>query len=448
MADSSTRAYTQFKIRDLTQARGQDVRVSGWVHRYRQQSKSLAFITLRDGTGYLQAVLVGAVCQTPEATNLTRESSVTLSGALKVVPDGKTAPGGHELQVSTLTVIGAAPDGAESFDNKVTEDMSSSIALDQRHLVLRGERMSRIIKLRAGITAAFRRYFVNKGYNEVTPPCLVQTQCEGGSTLFKVPYFGEQAYLTQSSQLYLETCMPALGDVFCIQESFRAENSRTRRHLAEYTHLEIECPFIDFDELMNRIEDMVVSVAEDIMGGEFRADMEFINPSFKVPKKPFRRMEYTEGLKWLKSNNVKKEEDGTYYEFGEDIPEMPERRMTDALDEPILFNKFPAECKSFYMSRCADDKRLTESVDLLLPGVGEIVGGSMRIWDSAELQAAYEREGLDPSPYYWFTDQRKYGSVPHGGFGLGMERFITWMLGLHHIRDTTLYPRFKGRCTP
>jgi len=207
------------------------------------------------------------------------------------------------------------------------------------------------------------------------------------------------------------------------QESFRAEKSRTRRHLSEYTHLEAECPFINFDELLNRIEDLVCDTVDRVLKSPFADLFKEIHPDFKPPKRPFKRMEYKEGIEWLKKNNVTKD-DGTFYEFGEDIPEAPERKMTDAINEPILFCKFPAEIKSFYMPRCQDDNRLTESVDVLMPGVGEIVGGSMRIWNLEELMAGYKREGIDPAPYYWFTDQRKYGSCPHGGYGLGVERFL------------------------
>lgn len=217
---------------------------------------------------------------------------------------------------------------------------------------------------------------------------MVQTQVEGGSTLFDFQYYGETAYLTQSSQLYLETCLPSLGDVYCITDSFRAEKSLTRRHLSEFTHCEGELSFITFDDLLNFLEDMIVSVVEAVMRDPIAAQIiKDLNPDFKAPKKPFRRMEYSEAIKWLNENGVKKDvvdENGVKtgtcdYEFGEDIPESPERRMTDTINEPILLTKFPTEIKSFYMKRCPEDMRLTESVDVLMPGVGEITGGSMRM---------------------------------------------------------------------
>ncbi|KAL6305083.1 asparaginyl-tRNA synthetase [Sparassis latifolia] len=465
--DSSLPAATKAKIGNLTPLRSKRIRVSGWVHRLRVQ-KDLIFVVLRDGTGYLQCVFSGRVAQTYEALTLTLESTVELVGTLHPVPDGKTAPGGHELTVDYWKVIGAAPGGEDAFTNRLNEKSDPSIQADLRHLVIRGETASAVLKLRAALLTSFRASLTKRDLLEVTPPCMVQTQVEGGATLFKFDYYGQPAFLTQSSQLYLETCLPSLGDVFCVQESFRAENSHTRRHLSEYTHLEAELAFITFNDLMDHIEGVICDTVDILLESPSSAALiKQLNPNFTKPARPFRRLSYVDAIKWLNEHgiqheaedtegNVIKDEQGNAkmveHAVGDDIAEAAERRMTDILGTPVFLYGFPAELKAFYMKKIpgegSGEHVFTESCDLLMPGVGEIVGGSMRIADMEELLAAYKREGIEPSPYYWFTDQRKYGTSEHGGYGLGVERFLAWLANRYTVRECSLYPRWPGRATP
>ncbi|CCC67460.1 hypothetical protein NCAS_0A09020 [Naumovozyma castellii] len=445
--DKSLPVAKKFKIKGSYGQVGQRVKISGWVHRFRS-NKKVVFLVLRDGTGFLQCVLTGDLALAKQTLDITLETTVTLYGTIIKVPEGKTAPGDVELVVDYYEVVGQAPSGEEAFTNKIAEDSDPSLLLDQRHLALRGETLSGVMKVRAALLRAVRRVYEEEGLLEVTPPCMVQTQVEGGSTLFKLDYYGEEAFLTQSSQLYLETCLPALGDVFCVQESFRAEKSHTRRHLSEYTHIEAELAFLTFEELLEHIETLIVKsvqyVMEDPVAGPI---VNQLHPHFVPPKGPFMRLEYKDAITWLQEHNIKNE-DGEDFKFGDDIAEAAERKMTDTLNVPILLTRFPVEIKSFYMPKCKDDPRVTESVDVLMPTVGEITGGSMRISDIDELMAGFKREGIDPKPYYWFIDQRKYGTCPHGGYGLGTERILAWLCNRFTVRDCSLYPRFSGRCKP
>ncbi|KAK6454336.1 Asparaginyl-tRNA synthetase, cytoplasmic [Scheffersomyces xylosifermentans] len=445
--DESLPKAKKIKIRTVQNNLETRVAVQGWIHRLRLQ-KGVAFITLRDGTGYIQAVLSGDLAKARTTQELTIESTVVIKGVISKLPEGKSAPGGVELKADYYEVVGLAPSGDEAFTNKVQENADPSLLLDQRHLALRGEALSSVMKVRAALLRAIRRFFQEEGLLEVTPPCMVQTQVEGGSTLFKMDYYGEEAYLTQSSQLYLETCLPALGDVYCVQESFRAEKSHTRRHLSEYTHIESELAFIEFDDLLSHLERLITTtvgyVLEDPEAGPL---IQQLNPGFVAPKMPFKRMEYIHALDWLNEHGIPNE-DGEKFKFGDDIAEAAERKMTDTIGVPILLIRFPVEIKSFYMQKCKDDPRVTESVDVLMPNVGEITGGSMRTYDYDELLASIKRENLDLDSYYWFTDQRKYGTCPHGGYGLGTERILAWLCDRFTVRDCSLYPRFTGRCKP
>ncbi|KAJ2104409.1 asparagine--tRNA ligase [Coemansia sp. S100] len=447
--DASLVVAQQIRIQDSVKNRNTRVKVFGWVHRQRVQGKDMMFIVLRDGTGHLQCVLTDRLCHTYDALTLTVESAIAVYGEIKEVPAGKTAPDGHELIVDYWHVVGKAPGGDDSFANRINEESDPSLLLQQRHLVIRGDKASSILKVRARIMRAFRDHFDGNGYFEVTPPCMVQTEVEGGSTLFEFKYYEEKAYLTQSSQLYLETCLPSMGAVYTLSESYRAEKSNTRRHLSEYTHCEAEIPFISFNDLLDTIEAMVKGVVNRVWDEPAtRAMITQLNPDFKPYTEPFVRMRYEEAIKWLNDNGIKRAEDGKDFEFGDDIPEAPERKMTDTINKPILLTHFPGPIKAFYMPATKEDPRVTESVDLLMPNVGEVVGGSMRIWDHDQLLAAFQRQGLNPDLYYWYLDQRKYGTCPHGGFGLGIERFVAWITNSYTVRDCCLYPRFVGRCQP
>lgn len=445
--DKSLPAAKKIKLRAIQDNIDTRVSVQGWVHRFRLQ-KGLAFITLRDGTGYLQAVLTGDLAKARITQELTLESTVTIKGVINKLPEGKSAPGGVELKADYYEVVGLAPSGDDAFTNKVQEKADPSLLLDQRHLTMRGESLSAVLKVRAAFLGSVRKFFASEGLLEVTPPCMVQSQVEGGSTLFKMDYYGQEAFLTQSSQLYLETCLPALGDVYCIQESFRAEKSHTRRHLSEYTHIESELAFIDFDDLLNHLERLITTVIKDVTEDPIAGPLiKQLNPDFKVPETPFIRMEYIHALDWLNEHGIPNEE-GEKFKFGDDIAEAAERKMVDTINKPILLTRFPVEIKSFYMQKCSDDPRVTESVDVLMPNVGEVTGGSMRIDDYDDLVAGIKREKLNLDDYYWFVDQRKYGTCPHGGYGLGTERILAWLCDRYTVRDCSLYPRFTGRCKP
>jgi asparaginyl-tRNA synthetase len=390
--------------------KGDRVKVCGRIHRLRPQ-KQATFVTLVDGYGHLQCVLTGDLTKTYDALTFAQGTSIALFGELRKVPEGATAPDGRELQVDYYKVIGTAPTGDDAITNKVSSEQNQwdSQMLDNRHLVLRGDTASSVMKVRSAIEWAFAKAYKDLHFTKVSPPALVQTQVEGGSTLFELDYYDEKSYLTQSSQLYLETAIQSLGNVYCIEKSFRAEKSLTRRHLAEYAHVEAEMDFIEFDDLLDHLEHIISTVIETILADpEIAGYIKELNPEFKAPSRPFKRMRYSDAIDWLNAQDPPiLNEEGNPHVFGDDIAEAAERRMTDIINLPILLTHFPVAIKAFYMKKDPNDPRVTESVDVLMPGVGEIVGGSMRMEGYDELMAAYEREGISPKEYYWYTDQRK-----------------------------------------
>ena len=408
------RKGTSDKDVDYSEGRGSRVRITGRVHRFRSQ-KDVIFITLQDGYGFLQCVLTGDLTKTYDALTLTQETSMEVWGEMWEVPPKQHAPDDRELHVDYYEIIGKSVGDKDAITTRVAPDSDPQTLLDNRHLVLRGEHSSAVMKVRAALLRAFRQTYeteITPSCLEVTPPCMVQTQVEGGATLFEFSYYGEKAYLTQSSQLYLETCIPSLGNVFCVAPSFRAEKSSTRRHLSEYTHIEAELDFITFDDLLVHLELVMSKVIEIALADSRIKNLIYdLNPNFKVPERPFMRMRYADAIDWLREHDIENEE-GNPHKFGDDIAEAAERKMTDIINRPIFLTHFPVAIKAFYMKKAPEDLRVTESVDCLMPGVGEIVGGSMRMEDYDELMAAYEREGIDPKPYYWYTDQRRFVTLP------------------------------------
>jgi asparaginyl-tRNA synthetase len=390
--------------------KGTRVKVSGRIHRLRQQ-KQATFITLIDGYGHLQCVLSGDLTKTYDALTFAQGTSLTLFGEMRKVLAGQSAPDNRELHVDYYKVWGRSPSDAEAITNKVSaqQDQWEAAMLDQRHLVLRGDVASSVMKVRSAVEWAFAKAYKELRFTKISPPAFVQTQVEGGSTLFELDYYGEKTYLTQSSQLYLETGIPSLGNVYCIEKSFRAEKSLTRRHLSEYTHVEAELDFIDFDDLLDHLEEMISRVVATIMEDkEIAGYIKELNPEFKAPTRPFKRMRYSDAIDWLNAQDPPiLNEEGNPHVFGDDIAEAAERRMTDIINLPIFLTHFPVEIKAFYMKKDPADLRVTESVDVLMPGVGEIVGGSMRMEGYDELMEAYKREGISPKEYYWYTEQRK-----------------------------------------
>ncbi|KAH6654782.1 asparaginyl-tRNA synthetase [Truncatella angustata] len=432
--------------------KGTRVKVLGRIHRLRAQ-KQATFITLVDGYGHLQCVLqAGDLTKNYDALTFAQGTSLALYGELRKIPEGASAPDGRELHVDYYEVLGASPSDHDAITNRVSSQQNQwdPQMLDQRHLVLRGDNASSLMKIRAAVERAFQKVYDDLELTKVSPPALVQTQVEGGATLFSAPYYDEAAYLTQSSQLYLETVLPSLGDVYCIEKSFRAEKSLTRRHLSEYTHVEAELDFIEFPDLLEHLEEVICRVIDIVLANPtIAAYLKELNPTFQKPSRPFLRMKYTDAIDWLNQQDPPiPNEEGNPHVFGDDIAEAAERKMTDAINRPIFLTHFPVEIKAFYMKKDPADLRVTESVDCLMPGVGEIVGGSMRMEGYDELLQAYKNQGIDSKDYYWYTDQRKYGTSPHGGYGLGLERFLAWIANQHTVRTTCLYPRFMGRCKP
>ncbi len=411
--------------------------VRGWVYRSRTSGK-LAFIILRDSTNIIQCVARSENFKEEDfklLSSLTIESSLSLSGTVKRDDRAVT---GYELNILEFKIY----ERNENFP--VSRDISEEFELDNRHLWIRSREFTSILKIRSTVFNAFRDYFSEKGYFEVQPPLMVSTATEGGSTLFKVPFFGEDAYLTQSSQFYLETFIFSLERVYTISPSFRAEKSRTWRHLTEYWHAEAELAWVNNNEMMEIEEEMIHYIIRKVIEKN-ESDLTLLNrdiDTLKESLKPFKRMKYSELIDISESL-------GMPLKYGDDLGADEEKQIMSNYKTPIFITDFPASLKTFYHQ--PNPEKIDEILchDLLAPeGYGEIVGGGERIWDYKLLKDRIRESGLNEKDYYWYLDLRKYGSVPHSGFGLGMDRMCMWIMHLDKITGAIAYPRTIRRLRP
>ncbi|MDG2149374.1 MAG: asparagine--tRNA ligase [Planctomycetota bacterium] len=428
------------RVNQLPAHVGSTVTVQGWLNNRRSSGK-LLFLQLRDGSGTVQAVLYkGAVedSQFKELDALPQESSLEIVGEVK---EDARSPGGVELSVTAVRVVGLA----EPYPiTKGVDTDSTAFLMDHRHLWLRSSRQAATLRIRSRVIKAIRDFFDSDGFTCVDGPIFTPAACEGTSTLFEVDYFGDPAYLTQSSQLYAEAAAMALGKVYTFGPTFRAEKSKTRRHLTEFWMVEPEVAFARLDDVMDLAENFLVSIISETIG-DCRADLELLDRDCdKLLKmvRPFPRISYDEAVEMLNDN-------GHPFEWGNDFGAPDEEVLTKLFDKPLLVHRFPAQVKAFYMKRDPDDDRVALCVDVLAPeGYGEIIGGSERADDLQFLLDQIKAHDLPQEAFEWYLDLRRYGTVPHGGFGLGLERMVAWLCGTHHIRECIPFPRMLHRIYP
>ncbi len=416
---------------------GKEVSLRGWVYRIRKQKK-MVFVVLRDVTGIIQTVIKKDVVSEEEfnnATDMLVESAIEIKG---IVKEDKRAVGGYEVHVTKLNVIHFAE------DFPITKDKSVEFLMDKRHLWVRSLKLVNVAKVRAEVFRAAREYLSENGYFETTGPMIVGQKGEEGSQLFEVNYFGRTAYLTQTSQMYLEAMIFGLEKVFTLAPSFRAEKSKTRKHVTEFWHLEVEEAFCDFECNIKTQENLISYIAQSV-ADNCQKELEFleVDPErLRVVKPPFPRITYSDAIEKLQQQGLK-------IKWGEDIRTEAEDILSRGLQKPLIITHYPKAIKAFYMKENPDDPRTVLCNDMIAPeGYGEIIGASVRETDVNKIIELLKRDGDDPAKYEWYLDLRRYGSVPHAGFGVGVDRMITWMLKLEHIRDSIPFPRTINRITP
>jgi asparaginyl-tRNA synthetase len=417
---------------------GEVVGLRGWVYNLRSSGK-INFIILRDGTGFVQCV--AALGEVDEATfarvgGLTQESSVTLTGKVR---EDRRAPGGYEVTLTSLDLI------APSAEYPITlKEHGPEFLLDNRHLWLRTPRQVAVMRLRSSLVKAFRDWLDDNDFILADSPILTPSSCEGTATLFSIDYYGEPAFLSQSGQMYQEATALALGKTYCFGPTFRAEKSKTRRHLMEFWMLEPEMAFCDLDEDM-RVQEEMLSYAVQYLLKRHAEDFVAIGrdtAALERVKPPFPRISYDDAVDILHKK-------GFEFTWGDDFGAPHETAVSEEFDRPVFVHRYPAAVKAFYMKPDPERPEVILGADLLAPeGYGEIIGGGQRLDDLELLERRLKEHGLPEAPYRWYLDLRRYGSVPHAGFGIGIERTLTWIAGLDHLRETIPFPRMINRIYP
>jgi asparaginyl-tRNA synthetase len=426
-------------IRDISRHEGEDVTIDGWLHNRRSSGK-IHFLTIRDGTGFVQAVMskaaVGDEAFT-RADHLSQETSLSVTGRVRA---DTRAKGGFEIDVQSLDVHGP------SHDFPITpKEHGVDYLMDRRHLWIRTERQAAILRVRHEVVNAIRDFFNDRGFILCDTPIFTPAACEGTTTLFPVQYFEDStAFLTQSGQLYNEANAMALGKVYCFGPTFRAEKSKTRRHLTEFWMVEPEMAYADLDDVIDLAEGLVVSVVGRVLDRR-KAELQLLErdtaPLEKVTA-PFPRIRYDEAAQLLQSK-------GLPFQHGTDLGGTDETVLSEHFDRPVCVTHYPAAVKAFYMKPDPEHPDTALCVDVLAPeGYGEIIGGGQRLDDLDLLQTRIREHDLPESAFEWYLDLRRYGTVPHGGFGMGVERCVAWICKLEHVRETIPYPRMLYRLYP
>ena len=425
-------------IENIGQYVGQEITVQGWL-RSRRDSGKLHFLTIRDGTGDLQAVVIKAVVgeeQFALSGHLTQESSLRVKGKVRAE---KRAPGGYELEVAALELVQLA----EPFPIQPKEH-GVGFLMEHRHLWLRSHRQHAILRIRHEIIRACRNFFDDRGFVLVDSPIFTPNACEGTTTLFQTQYFDETAYLTQSGQLYSEATAAAFGKVYCFGPTFRAEKSKTRRHLMEFWMVEPEIAWAELADVMNLAEEFICCIVERVLENR-RADLQVLERDITKLERirpPFPRMTYQKAVEALQQK-------GNPIQQGDDFGGDEETLLSNEADRPLIVHRYPAALKAFYMQNDPGQPDLALCMDVLAPeGYGEIIGGGQRIHEHDKLLSRIREQHLPEEAFRWYLDLRRFGAVPHAGFGMGIERAVAWICGLEHVRETIPFPRMLYKLYP